>query len=248
MTLVKTDSFKLATYSQGKIDTKKLALVLPGKLDTKDYANMRSHVNYLANRGFYALSFDPPGTWESPVDISIYTMTNYLKAVNELIKYYGTKPTFLVGHSRGATMALIAAGTNSSVTAFAAIMPSFTPSGFSNKKEEEWKRQGYTVSMRELPPGTGPKVKKFELPYGFFEDQVKYRVTDEMKNSPKPKLFIYGNRDILVPPEKVKKLYDYVSEPKELYCLNSDHNYRYQNKLIEEVNKVLGDFIEKYNL
>jgi pimeloyl-ACP methyl ester carboxylesterase len=248
MNLIKTDSFELAVYSQGKPEAKKLALFLPGKLDTKDYAHMRSHVDYLANRGFYALSFDPPGTWESPGNISLYTMTNYLKAINELIKYFGNRPTFLAGHSRGATMALIAAGTNSSVTAFAAIMSSFTPNGFINKVDEEWKRKGLVVSMRELPPGTGPKVKKFEQPYSFFEDQIQYRVTDEIKNSTKPKLFIYGQRDVLAPPDRVKQLYEYMSDPKEIYGLNSDHDYRYHHKLIEEVNAFMGDFLSRHSI
>lgn len=62
MNLIKTENFQLAIYSQGNSNSSKLALVLPGKLDTKDYANMRGHVNYLANLGYFALSFDPPGT------------------------------------------------------------------------------------------------------------------------------------------------------------------------------------------
>ena len=69
MNLIKTESFQLATYSQGDSESKKLALVLPGKLDTKDYSHMKSHVKYLAIMGYFALSFDPPGTWESKGDI-----------------------------------------------------------------------------------------------------------------------------------------------------------------------------------
>ncbi len=80
--IIKTPSFELAVYIKGKSDAKKLALVLPGRLETKDYPHMRSHVNYLAKRGYLALSFDPPGTWDSPGEIEFYTMTNYLKAIN----------------------------------------------------------------------------------------------------------------------------------------------------------------------
>jgi len=57
-----TRSFKLAAYIQGKPTADGLAIVLPGKLDTKDYAHMQSHVDFLAERGYLALSFDPPGT------------------------------------------------------------------------------------------------------------------------------------------------------------------------------------------
>src|SRR3990167_9150866 len=118
--MIKTNSFTLATYQKGNPDSKKLALVLPGKLDTKDYAHMRSHVDFLANLGFFALSFDPPGTWESPGDISLYTTTNYLKAIDELIKHFGNKPTFIMGHSRGASISMMGASRNSKIMAYAA--------------------------------------------------------------------------------------------------------------------------------
>ena len=91
MHVIQTDSFEIAVYSKGDINSKKFALVLPGKLDTKDYFHMKSHVDYLAHLGFFALSFDPPGTWDSPGDIRLYTMTNYLKAIHELIAYFGNR-------------------------------------------------------------------------------------------------------------------------------------------------------------
>lgn len=84
MTLIKTASFELATYTAGDPRANKVALILPGRLDTKDYVHMQSHVRHLADEGYYALSFDPPGTWESPGDLSIYTTDTYLQAVYEL--------------------------------------------------------------------------------------------------------------------------------------------------------------------
>src|SRR3972149_6108106 len=169
MDLIKTKSFQLATYSKGDRNSKKLALVLPGKLDTKDYAHMHSHVEYLANKGFFALSFDPPGTWESPGDIQLYTMTNYLKAVDELVQYFGNKPTFIMGHSRGATVATIAGARNKYIAAFVAVMSSFSKGSFQEEVNKEWKTKGYAISKRDLPPGGGAKDKEFKLPFGFLE-------------------------------------------------------------------------------
>lgn len=77
--MVKTKSFDLAVYKNGDEYASKVVLVLPDKLDTKDYASMRSHVDFLASKGFFALSFDPPGTWESPGDIWLYTTTSYIQ-------------------------------------------------------------------------------------------------------------------------------------------------------------------------
>lgn len=247
MSLVKTDSFQLAIYSKGNPNSEKLALVLPGKLDTKDYSHMKSHVNYLVKMGYFALSFDPPGTWESPGDIKLYTMTNYLKAINELIGYYGNKQTFVIGHSRGGSMAIIAGATNPHVSAFVSIMSSFFKGGFQEKGDDSWREKGYIESMRDLPPGGGPKEKRFELPYSFFKDQVKYDLTEEILSSAKPKLFFLGKQDTLVPPSRIRGTYELFIEPKELYELDSDHDYRLNEKLIEEVNNVVGDFLKKYN-
>ncbi len=246
--LIKTDSFTLAAYSKGNPNSEKFALVLPGKLDTKDYAHMTSHVEYLSNKGYFALSFDPPGTWESPGDISLYNMTNYLKAVNELIKYYGNKPTFIMGHSRGASMAILAGLRNPYISSFASIFSSLMVEGYKDKSDTAlWRKQGYLLEKRDLPPGGGPKVKEFKLPYSFFEDQLKYNVTKDLQHSTKPKFFMLGKNDVLATPEVVKELYDIASQPKELYELDSGHDYRLHSELIEKVNKVVGDFLRRHN-
>jgi pimeloyl-ACP methyl ester carboxylesterase len=244
--LITTKSFTLAINAKGDPNSEKLALVLPGKLDTKDYAHMTSHVDYLSKLGYFALSFDPPGTWESPGDISLYNTTNYLKAVNELMEHFGNKPTFVMGHSRGGSMAMLAGTTNPHVTAFAAIMAYSYIRSYKEPTEEDWKKTGYITSMRDLPPGGGSKVKRFDLPYSFLEDQKQYVIGDKLKESTKPKLFISGKQDVTVSPEKIREAYELASQPKELYELNSDHNYRLHTELIEEVNKVVGDFLRKY--
>ena len=248
MTMIQTKSFKLAIYAKGDEHAEKLALVLPGKLDTKDYAHMRSHVEYLAGKGFFALSFDPPGTWESEGTINDYTMTNYLKAIDEVIEYYGNKPTLLVGHSRGASMAVIAGLRNQYVTAFAPIFCSLRANGSWPPSDPQWKEKGYEISMRDLPPGGGEEVKEFRLPYAFYEDQLKYTITEDLKKSTKPKLFIVGTHDAIAKPEGVKELFALAAEPKEIYEINSDHDYRLHSELIEEVNKIVGEFLDKYHL
>ena len=249
MKLVKTKSFEIAIYQKGDENSKKLALVLPGKLDTKDYAHMRSHVDFLSERGFLALSFDPPGTWESPGGISLYTMTNYLKAINELIEYFGNLPTFIIGHSRGASMSIVAGLENPHITSFVPIFSSLTIEGMKDKSDiNTWKKLGYQVAKRDIPPGGGPKVKEFKLPFNFYLDQLKYNVSEDLKNSKKPKLFFLGVHDDLATPEVVKELYDLASEPKELYELDSDHDYRLHKHLIEEVNQAVGRFLAKFKI
>jgi len=247
MDLVKTKSFELAVYRKGDEDSAKLTLVLPGKLDTKDYAHMRSHVDYLAKKGHLALSFDPPGTWESPGSIELYNMTNWLRAINELIEYFDNRPSFVMGHSRGGGMSILAGTTNPHITHFAVIMSGYSY-GFDlrdKESEEEWKTRGYKVHTRDKPPGGGPREVEFKLPYSYQEDSAQFDMSDALKKSTKPKLFILGKTDSLIKPETVKAAFDMSAEPKELYELDSGHDYRHDSELINEVNSVIGKFLDE---
>lgn len=253
MKVIKTPSFELAVYLRGNKNSKKLALVLPGQLDTKDYPHMRGHVDFLAENGFLALSFDPPGTWESPGDIALYNMTNYLKAIDELIEHFGIRPTLTVGHSRGGAMSMLAGLTNPEVEAFACIMSNYTYDPIINKNYDsrhgvdEWKETGFKISYRDLPSDPSKKIE-FKLPYSFIEDQRKYDMLNKLKKCTKPKLFIYGSQDELVKPDMVKFEFDVTPEPKYIYELNSGHDYRRSPDLIQEVNRVIGDFLKRQNL
>ncbi len=245
MKLVKTDSFELATYLRGDQNASKLALVIPGKLDTKDYPHMRSHVNFLASKGYLALSFDPPGTWESPGDIQLYTITNTLKAIDELIQYFGNKPTFVMGHSRGGSVAMYAAIANPTITHFASVM-----SAYSHKStfvDEEWKQTGYKLSKRDLP-GNQNKSRQFKLPYSCLEDQTRYDASEGLKQSNKPKLFIYGNQDILIDPKIVKAAYTMSADPKTIHSIDSAHDYRFHPDMIREVNEYIGKFLKSASI
>lgn len=247
MDIVKTRSFKLATYRKGEISSSKLALVLPGRLDTKDYPHIKSHVDYLATRGFYAVSFDPPGTWESPGGIEIYTMTNYLKAVDELIEYFGNKPTFIMGHSRGSSISIFSAIKNSHIKMFLSVFPTYayTPEVHGGYPNHDWKKTGYSLHERELPNDRTKKTS-FKLPYAFLEDQIQYDASEGLRVCIKPKLFVYGESDTTVEPVLVKTAYNMSAEPKEIVALKSNHDYRYKPDLINEVNGIVGRFLDKY--
>lgn len=221
-----------------------LALVLPGRLDTKDYPHMLSHVDYLAGKGYLALSFDPPGTWESPGEIKLYTMTNILKAIDELITHFDNKRTVLIGHSRGGTIAILAGVKNRQVTHIVAAMSN---TGASKKGEGKIENE-IEISYRDMPPNNSRNKKRFDLPLNFFEDAKQYNTLEGLKSCTKPKLFFLGRQDKIVDPKKVLRAYEAAAEPKELHELDSVHNYRRQPQVIEEVNKTIGEFLEQYDL
>jgi len=245
MSLIKTKSFTLAINSRGNQNSDKLAIVLPGRLDTKDYSCFDSHIEYLANKGFFAISFDPPGTWESPGGIELFTTTNHIKAVNELIEYFGNKPTFLMGHSRGGTVSILAGASNPAVIGFAPIMATY---GEPTPPDPEAIRTGIKMSYRDMPPGTSKTTeqKEFALPISYFKDGEQYNVIDVLRTCTKPKLLFYGADDEFTKPERVKEVFNAIPEPKMLHELNSDHDYRYHPEIIEEVNEVVGQFLDSY--
>lgn len=207
---------------------------------------MLDHADYLAQQGYFSVTFDPPGTWESPGDISIYTMTNYLQAINELIEYYGNRPTLLMGHSRGGSMAVLAGLRNPFVEKFISIMGacSYAPDKYQADPDGEWQRLGYKINSRELP-GKDNEFVDYQLPYSFAEDAKQYDLYDELRTCQKPKLFIYGARDQLVSPVLAEEIFAAASEPKELAMIDSDHDYRHNNESIKEINFLVRDFLQK---
>ncbi|OGY24207.1 MAG: hypothetical protein A2172_01555 [Candidatus Woykebacteria bacterium RBG_13_40_15] len=247
MRFIQTKSFKLATYAKGDENATKLALVLPGRLDTKDYSHIRSHVDFLASLGYFALLFDPPGTWDSPGGINLFTTTNYIKAINELIEYFGNKPTLLLGHSRGGTTSILAGASNSHVVGFAPIMATY---GEPTPPDPESIKSGVKMSYRDLPPGNSKtkEQKEFALPINYFKDGEQYNVIDVLEKCTKPKLVLYGTRDEFTTPERVKEVFEDIPEPKMIRELDTDHDYRYHPAVIEEVNSIIGDFVKQYKL
>lgn len=244
MTTIKTPSFELAVYARGDKNAEKIALVLPGRLDTKDYAHCTSHVDYLATKGYFAVSFDPPGTWESPGSIDLHTTTTYLKAVDEVIEHFGNKPTLLVGHSRGGTVSMLATR-NPAVSGIVAVMATY---GEPSAPSDEDLKLGYHLSYRDMPPGTEKtkEQKRFELPFAYFEDGQKYDPVSVLMQLTRPKLLIYGDNDDFTKPERVKEVFAAIPEPKMLHEVSSEHDYRLHAEVIEEVNRVIGEFLGKY--
>jgi len=236
MEIIKTDSFELAVNILGDENAERFIFCLPGRLDTKDYASMQSHIEFFASKGFCAVSFDPPGTWESPGDTSLYSQKNYLQAIDELIAYFGNKPTVLLGHSRGGTMAMLAGIRNAYVSHIISIMSNWGPSDKPESTDLSY------VTHRDLPPGTSRTIerKRFELDWSYFDDTTEYIGLDTCS---KPKLFFAGTQDVLVTPESVKNTFDIAAEPKLFYELESEHDYRLQPAIIKEVNEVVLQFL-----
>jgi pimeloyl-ACP methyl ester carboxylesterase len=244
MKLIKTKSFELAAYTQGDEGASKVALVLPGRLDTKDYAHMRSHVDFLATQGFYALCIDPPGTWESPGGIEVYTTSSYIQAVHELIEALGNRPTLLMGHSRGGSVSILAGSTNPAVVGIVVAMASY---GGPSEPKPESVQTGFQIEPRDLLPGDrrGGAQRVFNLPLAYFKDGEQYSPESVLETCTKPKFLIYGTDDEFTTPDEVKEVYAKTPEPKMIKELEVEHDYRYHPEMIEEVNQATKQFVDR---
>lgn len=247
---ISTSSFHLSLYTAGDPDADKLAIVCPGKLDTKDYPHMRSLVELLSGKGYFAVALDAPGTWESvdpqksdEENISLYTISNYLQAIKEIIAYFGNKPTLVVGHSLGGSMAMLAGIHLPEVTHFASIMSyySFSPETYQVKNLSEWRKQGVHESKRDMPFDS-EKFETFLLPFSHHEDRLQYDMSEGLRNCTKPKLFIAGRKDQIVDPVIVKKSFEISAEPKVYKEVDCGHDYRKYPEMIEKVNEIVGEF------
>jgi alpha/beta superfamily hydrolase len=169
-------------------------------------------------------------------------MTNYLKAINELIEYFDNRPTFVVGHSRGGSMAMLAGTTNPHITHFISVMSRASANAV-NKSISQGKSQ---TTYRDTPEDPH-KRRSFDLPYSYFEDANHYDMIDGLSKCLKPKMFIMGTRDTVVKSEFVHEAYHAAAEPKVLEVLDSEHDYRRDPALIEEVNQLLRNFLETHD-
>ena len=144
---------------------------------------------------------------------------------------------------------MLAAIYNPHIEAFVAIMspPVLTAARAINKTTERWKQNGVRVALRDMEQGSSDK-KRFELPYSFLEDARKHNAVSGLSKLNKPKLFIFGDEDESVEPEMVIEAYNVSLDPKELFDIHCDHNYREHPGLITQVNDRVGKFIDDYNL
>lgn len=242
---LQTKQFSIDAYVRGDSNAEHSALILPGFLDTKDYFHLRSHVDSLAEQGYYALGIDFPGTWQSSGDIADYTITNCLNVTQEIVSMLD-RPTLLVGHSNGGRLALQIASENSQITGVIAIMSPLHVLCSNNQTErmQQWKAAGTRLIKMDMP-NNPERHKEFKVPYSFLLNSEKYPVTQYIKSVKQPKLFIAGKRDQVITPAEVEESFRLASEPKKYELIDADHNYRKEPKAVVKVNHLITDFAEQ---
>ena len=245
MEIITTHSFSLAANTRGDPRSDKIALALPGRLDTKDYTNFESHIEYLSSLGFYALAVDPPGTWDSPGGIELFTTTNYIRAITGLIEHLGGRPTLLLGHSRGGSVSILVGTPHPNVLGLVLVNPSL---GAPSPPDPQSVKAGFYMDYRDLPPGKEKtkRQKEFKVPLAYFEDGGKYDDAKVLKTCTKPKLIFSSAEDEFNSPAYVKEVFTSLPEPKAFHQLPGTHDYRYFPEAVGEVNQQTAAFIKNF--
>lgn len=241
MKIVQTKSFQIAINEYGNSTSDCVAILMPGRLDTKDYINFVKHGEFLAKNGYMAISIDPPFTWDSPGDLQNYTTSNYVRAVNELIEYFGNKTTLLLGHSRGGATAMIASS-NPNVDAIVLINAAYgSPTPPNQKKIID----GCLPESRDIPPGDTRTEKRqnFMLPMDYFKDGNKHNPVGALKRFKGKKLLIHATHDEFCSSEEVREIYNSLAEPKSFLEIGGTHDYRLFPEVIEQINQSMLGFI-----
>jgi len=244
MQILKTSNFEIAANLTGNEQAAKIAILLPGRLDTKDYANFTSHAEYLSQKDFFVIAIDPPGTWDSPGDLSNYSTTTYLKSIHELIDYFRNRPTLLLGHSRGGATAMLAS-TNPAVIGLAVVNAAY---GMPTPPDPERMENGALVEYRDLPPGNirSKEQRRYNLPMAYFEDGGKHDPLAALINYKGPKLIVHGTQDEFTSLSEVKEAFDGLPGPKTFLEIDCTHDYRLYPGVIQTVDEALGEFVDKY--
>ncbi|MCX6731267.1 MAG: alpha/beta hydrolase [Candidatus Roizmanbacteria bacterium] len=217
----------------------KLALLLPGFLDSPDYAHLMTFEKRLKELGYTVDRLDACNLW-STGNTSIYTITNYLKQIEERISFYknqNPEEIILIGHSLGGLVSIIAGNRIDSVTSVVSLC---SPGDIVNLAKK-WQGSNPKHSERDLPDSIH-QMKSFEIPYTFVEDGLQYSAIKEVKELQKPIMIFIALGDKSVLPQETEKI---IVEAHNPYVVRKDmeHNFRYSLKdceiVMEEIEKFL---------
>jgi pimeloyl-ACP methyl ester carboxylesterase len=221
---------------------KKLAIILPGFLDSKDYKHYSNLGKFLATKDYLSVIFDPAGTWESGNDMKIYSMSQYLSDIDDVVNY--AKDIFkkdfeeiiIIGHSLGGRIALIYAARNENISKAIGLMASNISPIKWNKREERLSKRDY--------PGNKDMMIQFKVPFSFVEDAMKYDLLSEVSKINVPILLIAGENDEPERIESLKSIYEQANDLTKFVLMKGfGHNYRDNKDQMKKMNEEIWQFI-----
>jgi pimeloyl-ACP methyl ester carboxylesterase len=197
----------------------------------------------LHSEGYSVLLFDFRGCGRSGgrfTTIGYKETGDVLAAVALLKSRLGSGPVGVYGISMGAAAAIMAAARTREIAALIADSPYADLAGVLRRRVRE------LVPLPGLAPFCWPVVLMGQLMSGGCLDRV--RPADWVgRLSPRPILFIYGERDSFVPPDHPRRLFAAAGPPREMWvapgsdhaAARLDHPEEYMRRLLDFFNRHL---------
>lgn len=218
----------------------KLALLLPGFLDSPDYLHLKTFEKRLLELGYKIIRIDACDLWTTRKTDN-YTMTNYLKQIEEQIsshKNENPEEVILIGHSLGGLISIIAGNRNALVTKIISLC---SPVDISNLAKK-WNGNAPKHSERDMPDNSNQTIS-FEIPYAFVEDGLQYSALNEIKQLSKPVMIFIAMGDKSVLPQETEKIVANAKDPYVIRKENMGHNFRSTRKDCEVVMREIENFL-----
>lgn len=227
-------------------NAKGLCVFMHGFKGFKDWGLFNEVADFFAEHGlaFLKFNFSHNGTSvDHPVDFVdleafgnncySYELLDLFKVLDwvETQELFNHLPIHLIGHSRGAGIALLGAAQDDrirSVISWASV------SDFYDRFIEDlegWKRKGVIYTMN------GRTKQEMPLYYSFYEDYIKHKevldIPEWMPKLAKPTLLIHGTEDKAVLIDEVHKLKQMNPKAEMLIIEDADHTFGVKHPPIE---------------
>ncbi len=205
-----------------------LGIVLPGFLAFRTEEKYLDLARQLNQAGIDALRMTPEGHLVDDFDYSVYTQTNYLDSLSQIIEEQRKEYDKLLclGMCWGALVALLYAARHQDIDGVVAIMP--TRSFIWCNPYDETKTQGWREQGTRLFPGTEWSAlnKDAVVPFTTVEDAVSYDLLEYAGDITCPVLMIGGSKDTMVPISWLRALEGELTNSEvELAIIDDGHDY-----------------------
>ena len=235
------------TKPEKALDKYPFVLLLHGFTGWKEEEHIATLADALAKAGIASIRFDAPGSGESSGNWQDdYRVSNYLGVIKDIIDYavenlaVDSEKVGIWGHSMGGMTTIIAAGQHLyDFKAVCGSQPSPGNIGRDYRDDPEYWKEHDGLEINSSNFGT------FWLPAAHFIDRFQYKAPESAKNIHVPILFIAGDDDDLVPAEHVRVTFEAANEPKEYKEYHTDHFYKRNPAVLEQVNQDTVEFFVK---
>jgi len=211
---IETASHRIAYLSYAPRRARSVGIVV-GHGYSSSKQNLDLLCNFLASHGFAVYSLDFPGHKLGSSNGTLRGLEDLIDAMSAVVERaqieIGAGPVYVLGHSLGATTALLTAAADDSVAGVVSIATGIG-----------------RIAALETLSATGATDLRSAYVDGLSLPQIVSQVEKQLVPAlallaGRPQLYIAADRDMMVSRASVQSLYEAAPEPKSLEVVSSDH-------------------------